>query len=126
MKNQEIKFKNKNHNYSIFIGKNTLNILPKKIKLLCPKTKNIALIIDKNVPLNLKKILKKKLKNYNLFFSSFNANEKNKSLNIVNYYLNILLSKNFNRSDLIIGVGGGITGDVAGFVQVFLKEELIL
>ena len=42
MKNQEIKVKGKNFNYSILIGKNTLNILPKKIKLLCPKTKNVA------------------------------------------------------------------------------------
>ena len=59
MKNQEIKFKSKNHKYSIFIGKNTLNILPKKIKILCPKTKNIALVYDKNVPVKFKKILKK-------------------------------------------------------------------
>ena len=47
MKNQNINFKNKNYNYSIIIGKNTINVLPKKIKSLCPKTKNIALIIDK-------------------------------------------------------------------------------
>ena len=26
-------------------------IFPKKIKTLCPKTKNIALILDKNVPI---------------------------------------------------------------------------
>ena len=37
----EIKFKSKNHNYSIIIGKNTINILPKKIKLLCPSTKKL-------------------------------------------------------------------------------------
>ena len=36
-------------------------------------------------------------------------------------FLKILLSKNFNRSDLIIGVGGGITGDVAVLLQAFLK-----
>ena len=52
MKNQEVKFKNKNCSYSIIIGENTLSILPKKIKLLCPKTKNIAVIIDNNVPKN--------------------------------------------------------------------------
>ena len=94
MKNQEIKFKNKNCNYSIIIGKNTINILPKKIKLLCPKTKKIALIIDKKVPNKFKKKFKNKLKNYNLLFFPFNANEKNKSIKTVNYYLKILLSKN--------------------------------
>ena len=122
MKNSEIKFKNKNCNYSILIGKNTLNILPEKIKFLCPKAFKIAIIIDKKVPSKFYKQIKKKLKNYDLIFLSFNANEKNKSIDTVNYYLRILLSKNFNRSDLIIGVGGGITGDVAGFIASIFKR----
>ena len=54
MKNQEIKFKSKSHNYAIIIGRNSINLLPKKIKLLCPKSKNIAFIIDKNVPIKFK------------------------------------------------------------------------
>ena len=70
MKNQEIKFKGKNNSYSVIIGKNSISILPKKIKLLCPKTKNIAFIIDKNVPKKFRAILNKSLKNYNLFFQS--------------------------------------------------------
>ena len=126
MKNQEIKLKNNNHKYSIIIGENALGILPQKIKSLCPKTKKIALIIDRNVPKKYKNELKRKLKNYNLLFLSIKANEKNKSINVVNYYLNILLSKNFNRSDLIIAIGGGITGDVEVLFQVFLREGLIL
>ena len=124
MKNHEIKVKVKNYNYSILIGKNTLNILPKKIKLLCPKVKNIALIIDKNVPKKFKKALKNKLKNYNLLILAFSPSEKNKSLSKINYFLKILLSKNFNRSDLIIGVGGGITGDVVGFVASIFKRGI--
>jgi 3-dehydroquinate synthase len=35
-----------------------------------------------------------------------------------------LLSRNFNRSDLIIGIGGGITGDVAGFVASIFKRGI--
>lgn len=124
MKNQIIKFRNENSNYSVIIGKNTLNVLTKNIKILCPKTKNIALIIDKNIPQQFKKHLKNRLKNYNLLLLPFTANEKNKSINAVNYFLNILLSKNFNRSDLIIGVGGGITGDVAGFVASIYKRGI--
>ena len=124
MKNQEIKFKSKSHNYAIIIGRNSINLLPKKIKLLCPKSKNIAVIVDKNVPIKFKTDLKKKLKNYNLLFLSFSANEKNKSFISVNYYLKILLSKNFNRSDLIISVGGGITGDVVGFVASIFKRGI--
>ena len=124
MNKQEIKFNNKNFKYSIIIGDGILGVLPKKIKLLCPKSKNIALIVDINVPKKFKNELKNKLKNYNLLFLSFNANEKNKSLKLVNYYLNKLLSKNFTRSDLVIAVGGGITGDVVGFASSVFKRGI--
>ena len=124
MKNQEIKFKNKNSKYSILIGKNALNELPAKLKSLCPNAKNAAIILDKKIPSKFKKIIKTKLKNYNLLILPFSANEKNKSINIVNYYLKLLLSKNFNRSDLLIAVGGGVTGDVAGFVASIFKRGI--
>ena len=124
MKNREIKFRNKDINYSVIIGENTINILPKKIHLLCPNTKNIALIIDNNVPKKFKVILKKKLNKYNILLLPYNASEKNKSINLVNFYLNKLLAKNFNRSDLIIAVGGGITGDFAGFVSSIFKRGI--
>ena len=122
MKNQEIKFKNSTHSYSILIGSNVLGLLPKKIKTLCPQTKNIAVIVDENIPGKFKNVLKSKLKDYNLTILPFAANEKSKSLKTVNLYINKLLSKNFNRTDLIISVGGGITGDVIGFVASVFKR----
>ena len=124
MKNQEIKFKSLNHNYSIIIGNNTLNLLPKKIKAICPKTKKIALIIDSKIPNKFKKAIKTKLKNYDLLVMSFTANEKNKSFKKVNFYLDKILKKNFNRSDLIISMGGGITGDVTGFIASIFKRGI--
>ena len=98
--------------------------MSKKIKLLCPKVKNIALIIDKKVPQKFKKKLKIILKGYNVIVLPFNATEKNKSLKTINYFLKILLSKNFNRSDLVISVGGGVTGDVVGFVASIFKRGI--
>ena len=124
MKNLEIKFRDNLDSYSVFIGSNTLNILPHQIKKLCPKTKKIALIIDKRIPNKFKKILKRKLKNYNVFVFSFSSNEKMKTLKTVDSYLKKLLSKNFNRSDLVIGVGGGITGDVVSFVASIYKRGI--
>ena len=75
MKNQEIRFKNLTHNYSILIGNNTLGLLPKRIKLLCPKTKKIALIVDKNIPIKFIKIIKNKLKDYYVIVLPFTASE---------------------------------------------------
>ena len=124
MKAQEIKFKNLNKNYSILIGSNILKILPNKIRLLCPRTKKIALIFDRKVPNKFKKSISKNLKKYELLNYNFEASEKTKSLRTVNFLLNKLLSKNFNRSDLVIAIGGGITGDLVGFVASIFKRGL--
>ena len=124
MKNQELKFNGLNQNYSILIGSNTLGLLPKKIIKLCPQAKKIAIIIDSKIPNKFIKILRNKLKNYELLIIPFSASEKNKSFKIVNIYLKKILSKNFNRSDIIIGLGGGITGDVAGFIASIFKRGI--
>ena len=122
MKIHEIKFRNNFHNYSVIIGNNSLNIIQNKIKRLCPKTKRIALIIDSKVPKKFIYILKKKLKSFEIFFFSLNANEKSKSFKTVENLLQKVLLKNLKRSDLIIGVGGGITGDISGFVASIYKR----
>ena len=124
MKNQEIKFRNQNQNYSILIGKNVINLLSKKIKSLCPKTKKVAIILDSGIPNKFRKLIQAKLKNYDLLILPFIPSEKKKSIKTVNFFLNKIISKNFNRSDLIIGFGGGITGDVAGFVSSIFKRGI--
>ena len=124
MKSQEIKFRNLDKKYSILIGNNLLRMLPEKIKLLCPKTKKIALIFDNKIPRKFKKNICKSLRKYELFTYNFNANEKSKSFRSVNILLDNLLLKNFNRSDLVIGVGGGVTGDLTGFVASIFKRGI--
>ena len=93
MKKREIKFKSLSDNYSIIIGNNILNYLNKRIKLLCPKTRKIAIIFDNNVPQKFRTDFKKKLKNYHILFFSFNASEKSKNINTINFFLNKLLIK---------------------------------
>ena len=69
MKNQEIKFVNKDYKYSILIGENILRILPKKINFLCQRTKNIAIILDDTVHGKFKKNYKfTKLQNFIFIF----------------------------------------------------------
>ena len=124
MKTQQVKFKSKGNKYSILIGKNILKLLSKNIKTICPKAKKIALIFDKKFPSSQKKIILKNLKNYKLSTFIFDADEKAKSFHSVNYYLNNLFLKNFNRSDVIIGIGGGITGDITGFIASIFKRGI--
>ena len=124
MKIQEIKFKNHNKNYSILIGNNIINILPNRIRSLCPRARKIALIFDKKVPNKFKKKITKSLKKYELLSYNFEPTEKAKSFKTIEVLLNKLLLKNFNRSDLLIAIGGGITGDLTGFVASIFKRGL--
>ena len=50
--------------------------------------------------------------------------KKLKILIKTNLLINKLLKLNFNRSDLIIGVGGGIVGDMSGFVSSIFKRGI--
>ena len=124
MKPQEIKINYPNNKYSIIIGNNVLKLLKNRINQHCPKTKKIALIFDKNVPSKYRKNIQHNLRKYKLINFSFNASEKTKNFKSVNFFLNKMLAQNFHRSDLIIGVGGGITGDLTGFVASIFKRGM--
>ena len=124
MKIDQIKVSNRGENYKVLIGKNILKSLPKEVNTLFPKTKKIALIFDKGVPTNFRKTITKSLKKYKTLNLFYNPNEKVKSLKTVEYFLNKLLSKNLTRSDLVIGIGGGITGDLTGFVASIYKRGI--
>ena len=121
---KQIRIKNDNSDYSIFIGENILNLLPKKIGKLCPKAKKIAIFFDKKVPKKFKQKLKKILQKYNIFIFEFTTNERLKSFQYTNKLTEKLLSKNFNRSDVLIAVGGGILGDFSAFVASILKRGI--
>ena len=124
MKMQEIKVKHLDKKYSILIGNNILKILPNRIKSISPQTKKIAVFFDNGVPYKYKKIILSNLKKYQVDIINFNPDEKKKSLKFVSFFLNKLLAKNFNRTDLVIGVGGGITGDLIGFVASIFKRGI--
>ena len=122
MKISKIRLKNKNTDYSIFIGNGSINLLGKQIKKLCPKTKKIGLILDKNIPNKYKKKIKKQIKNYKVYVYEYIPNENLKSFIKANILVEKLLKNNLNRSDVIIAAGGGIIGDFAGFVASILKR----
>jgi 3-dehydroquinate synthase/shikimate kinase/3-dehydroquinate synthase len=113
-----------NQKYPIFIGNNILNNLKSILKKNLINFNQCLVIADKNVP---KKLINKTLnslhkKKISLYY--FNDSEKNKNQKNINNILSILLSKNFNRNDCVISIGGGITGDVSGFAASMFKRGL--
>ena len=124
MNSIKLQVNNGNHKYPIFIGSNILSKLQKILNVYLINFNQCLVIADKNVP---KKQINKVLnclekKKVTLHY--FNASEKNKNQKSVNDILSILLSKNFNRNDCVISVGGGITGDVSGFAASIFKRGL--
>lgn len=87
---------------------NSLQIADYK-KYIDKKYTQVFIIIDKN--------LKKYYKYFNEFtLIEIQASEKNKSLALIEKIYKFLLLHNADRYSLIIGVGGGVTTDIAGYV----------
>ena len=124
MKPIKLNINTKLENYSIIIGSNIIKDLATYFKKNSITFDKCLLIIDSKVPGKMISKVTKSLNGKKISKFIFNANEKNKNLNNINKILQILLNKNFSRQDCIIAIGGGITGDVGGFVASLYKRGL--
>ena len=120
----KLQVKNGNHKYPIFIGNNILKKLNKILKENLINFNQCLIIADKNVPKKLVGKVLRSLPKNKISLCYFNSSEKNKNQKSIDNILSILLSKNFNRNDCVISIGGGITGDVAGFAASIFKRGL--
>lgn len=114
---KKIKVKVPSGNYDIFIGKNAIARFAKEIIRL-RLYKNVFFIIDKNVDKYYHNYI---FENLELDFNKcntviFNSIELEKKISSVIKIFNKLIKKEYGRDTLIIAVGGGIVGDLAGFV----------
>jgi len=116
----------KSKNYNIYIGHNIIPQLNKIIKKEKINFNKSLLVVDKNVPKVFIKKINSKIKSEEKLIYLYNASEKNKNLTYLNSVLEILFKNNFTRNDIIICLGGGIVGDVAGFAASIYKRGLKL
>ena len=113
-----------NQKYPIFIGNNILSKIKKIFKDNFINFNQCLVIADKNVP---KKLIDKVLNSFpkqKISLHYFVSSEKNKNQKSIHSIISILLSKNFNRNDCVVSIGGGITGDVSGFAASIFKRGL--
>ncbi|NME34990.1 MULTISPECIES: 3-dehydroquinate synthase [Fusobacterium] len=109
--------------YKIEIDKNLLNRIGKKIKENFSYNK-IFVITDENVASFYLERLVKVLEKENFLVSYFiiPPGEKSKNLNMASEIYKKLVDKKITRGDLIITLGGGVVGDLGGFVAAtFLR-----
>tara|TARA_S200000501_G_scaffold360015_1_gene386604 strand:- start:50 stop:1156 length:1107 start_codon:yes stop_codon:yes gene_type:complete len=124
MKFTKIKINTKTQKYPIIIGSNLISKLNIIIKENSIQFNKCFLIIDKNIPKKQIDKIKKSLKNKETIVYSIDANEKNKNQRVADKILDKLLLKDFSREDCLISVGGGITGDLGGYVASLFKRGM--
>ena len=113
---KKINVKSKNFNYPVFIGSGVLQSLPdllEKHKL----NKNVFIVIDENVEKIYGREIRKLVNSWANRSAIFKlkASERSKSLTTLKKIYTALADNEFGRDTLLLSVGGGITGDVAGY-----------
>ncbi|MGN0382702.1 MAG: 3-dehydroquinate synthase [Eubacterium sp.] len=98
------------------IFNDTFDLLAQNISKIFKGTR-ICIVTETNVgPLYAEKVLESinSICN-NIKIFTFNAGEDNKNLNTVNDIYHFLITNKFDRNDMLIALGGGVTGDITGF-----------
>ena len=99
MKPSKLKIKIKNQSYNVIIGQNLIKNFSEILSANSIDFKKCLLVVDNKVP---KKFLS------------------------INKLLDILLKNTFHRTDSLISIGGGITGDVSSFAASIFKRGIKL
>ncbi len=109
----KIKVETINNPYEVVVGSNLIN--QKNLKAL--KDKEVLLIIDENVPTKFKDLIVDVLSSLSSNFQSLEirASEENKSGSTLDNIHSKLIDERFSRDCVLVGFGGGITCDIAGF-----------
>lgn len=113
----QLKVDLKDRSYPIIIEKGLINRVSKEI-IKVYKGKKIFIITDDNVNKYYGGKISEELKHndFEVKLLSLKPGEETKNFNTLPMIYNELLDFNLTRSDLIIALGGGVIGDLAGFV----------
>ena len=110
--------------YDVLIGKDAAEVLGKEAKKVCPGALKALIVSETNVaPLYLDTV-KEQLENagFEVISYVFGAGEQNKGINEISGMWNKMAEAGFTRTDFVVGLGGGVTTDMAGFAAAtFLR-----
>ena len=104
--------------YDIYIKNDILDNLNSYLD----NDKNYVIISDDNIPEYITNKVKNQINNYE--FITFSEGEKSKSLNEYSRLITKLLQAGVTRDTMLIALGGGVTGDLVGFVSSTLFRGL--
>ena len=118
---KKIKIKSQSKNYTIFIGLKNLDPLTKFLEE--NNFKKIMLIFDTNTAKFFSSKFFSLKRKFELHSCVIKSGERSKSWETINQIASNLLKKNFDRKTILIAVGGGVVGDVTGFMGFDLSKR---
>ncbi len=101
--------------YNILIGTEYITEFSSYIKEVY-KGKKLFVITDSNVHSFYSNKLSEMFKGFDYSVHVIEAGEKNKTLQTVSKIYSNMVETNITRDDLVVAFGGGVVGDIAGFV----------
>lgn len=106
-----------NHKFSYnIVFSFSFNDFSEEIQFLEVKNKKICIITDEKVESLYLNELKGKIECKNLVSFTIPVGEKSKNLDTIKNIYDFLVHNEFHRNDLLIALGGGVVGDITGFV----------
>jgi 3-dehydroquinate synthase len=111
--------------YSIFVGERIFSQLLSKIKSH-KLNKNIFFVVDKNVYTQYNSQINATISTYKgkTNFLVVEASEKLKSFSTMQKIYKALLDNDYSRDTLLVAIGGGIIGDICGFVAATFSRGI--
>lgn len=110
--------------YNVEIGDGIISRLGEMTKAVCPKAIKALIVSETNVAALYLDDVKAHLEGAGLEVATyvFEAGEKNKNINEIAGMWNKMAEAGFTRTDIVVGLGGGVTTDMAGFAAAtFLR-----
>jgi 3-dehydroquinate synthase len=104
-----------NHSYDILLDHKAILQLPSEIKKWY-KGDKIFIVTDENVHRLHQNLVEDVLKDFSLVFVVVEPGETSKSFEVYESVIDQLIQQGMKRTDLLIAFGGGVIGDLAGFV----------
>ena len=105
-----INVKTSTNNYDVIILKDSLKDAHKYMNL----NKKVLIITDSGVPLKYVDTLKRQC--LNPFVYTILQGESSKNINNYQKIIEFMIENNFTRKDVVLALGGGVVGDLSGFV----------
>lgn len=105
-----IPIKTQNGSYNIYLERGALNKAGEYFDL----DRKVMIVTDTGVPSEYSKTVAALCKN--AVITTIEMGEKSKNIDTFKYILECMVKNDFTRTDCVVAVGGGVVGDLSGFV----------